>query len=143
MYNERFNLIIVSADLAVGAPYEGGGAVYIFRGSAAGVIKEYSQRISASQFAPVPRSFGSSLVGKMDVDQNGYPDVVVGAFSSDKIYLLRTRPVINVQALFEALPGVVDSAITQCPTDGQPYNCFNLRVCFKFTAQPLDKWVSP
>ena len=30
-------------DFAVGAPYEGKGAVYIFHGSATGVVKKYVQ----------------------------------------------------------------------------------------------------
>jgi hypothetical protein len=83
-------------DFAVGAPYEGGGTVYIFLGAVEGVAgaprvgrhwlkaeQLASQVIRAEQLAgggrshlPVPptlATFGSSLAGGMDMDSNGYP----------------------------------------------------------------------
>ena len=78
------------ADFAVGAPYEGRGAVYIFRGqdNAQGVDMEYSQRIYADDLvAPSEHlhSFGYALSGGIDMDDNGYPDLAVGSFESDKV----------------------------------------------------------
>lgn len=66
--------IFVSTDLAVGAPYEGTGAVYIFRGGQKGIVAEYSQRIAATDLlsARPLASFGSSISGGIDMDGNGY-----------------------------------------------------------------------
>ncbi|VDK41093.1 unnamed protein product [Anisakis simplex] len=43
------------------------------------------------------RTFGFSLSGGVDLDGNGYNDLVVGAFDSDSVIVLRARPVINIQ----------------------------------------------
>ncbi len=65
--------VSMHTDLAVGAPYEGTGAVYIFRGSAKGIHKMHSQRIAATDLlsARPLASFGASLSGGLDVDKNG------------------------------------------------------------------------
>ncbi|XP_047741287.1 integrin alpha-PS5-like, partial [Hyalella azteca] len=64
-------------DLVVGAPYEGGGAVYVFLGGAGGLRRQYSQRIGAED---VPQrggrplaGFGISISRGADVDKNLYP----------------------------------------------------------------------
>ena len=80
-------------DFAVGAPYEGSGVVYLFLGGVEGVsgyrhgqswlraTDVASQIIRAQQFLspghfPLPSNlatFGSSLSGGMDLDDNDYP----------------------------------------------------------------------
>ena len=89
----------IISDLAVGAPYEGDGAVYIFRGSVNGIIEEPSQRIYAAdlQTARPLSSFGYTLSGGLDMDENGYPDLAVGSFGVNKALILRTRPIITPQ----------------------------------------------
>lgn len=42
-------------------------------------------------------TFGFSLSGGSDLDRNGYADLVVGAFGSDTVVILRSRPVVNVK----------------------------------------------
>lgn len=86
------------SDFAVGAPYDGPherGAVYIFQGSASGVIGKYSQVIYAEDVQgsyvgihPV-NTFGFSLAGGLDLDGNDYPDLAVGAYLSDTAYFFR------------------------------------------------------
>lgn len=83
-------------DIAIGAPYEDNGVVYIYLGSVNGLIKEPSQVIKASQIPNTPKTFGYSLAGKVDMDQNGYPDLLVGAYEADTIVLLRARPIIDI-----------------------------------------------
>ncbi|RWS09263.1 Integrin alpha-9-like protein, partial [Dinothrombium tinctorium] len=80
-------------DVAVGAPYEddGQGAVYIYFGTRFGLSKNYVQRIAASdQLSSLQlRGFGQSLSTGHDVDNNDYPDLLVGSYLSDKAILLR------------------------------------------------------
>ena len=133
--------------MIVGAPFEGRGAVYVFRGSPAGLRVEYSQRIAATDLlspaAGRPLSaFGYSLSAGVDVDDNGYPDVVVGAFHADAVVLLRSRPVVNVMTTLRVYPKVIDPRVTQCRRDGLPYNCFKLHACLRFTVNPADRLVT-
>ena len=134
-----------TADLAVGAPYEGHGAVYIFRGSARGISAAYSQRIGARDFPGVSglRAFGASLSSvAADVDNNGYGDLVAGAFAGDAVVILRARPVVEIHADVHTQPYRVDPHQTTCVYDGSPNVCFRLQVCFRFTAKPIDQCVA-
>jgi integrin alpha 7 len=129
-------------DLAVGAPYEGDGAVYIFRGSAGGIVEEYSQRIAASEL-PTARpltTFGYSISGGNDMDENGYPDILVGAYESGKVLLMRARPVININAVMQNYPPKIDPKMIRCEKDNKPNICFEVRVCFKFSAEPKNRF---
>jgi len=136
----------VSVDLAVGAPYEGNGAVYVFRGSARGILPTYSQRIGARDFPGVTgelRAFGASLSpSAADLDNNGYADVVAGAFDSDAVVILRSRPVVQIRAEVHTEPLSVDPHDTSCVYDDTSNVCFQLQICFRFTAKPLDRSVT-
>lgn len=81
-------------DIAVGAPYEKQGVVYVFLGSKNGTVREPSQIISGEDFGL--ETFGYSLSGGLDLDSNGYPDLLIGAFESEAVVLLRTRPIIEI-----------------------------------------------
>lgn len=97
--NNVYNLIIILAtlqifrtDFAVGAPYDGPderGAVYLFHGSASGVRESHSQVIYAEDIVGSPFTFGFSLSGGKDLDENEYPDLVVGAYDSNTAVFLR------------------------------------------------------
>jgi len=128
-------------DLAVGAPYEGHGAVYIFHGSARGIVPTYSQRIGTRDFPSVTglRAFGASLSGSAaDLDSNGYPDLVVGAYASDAVLILRARPVVKIEAEVHTEPFRVNPGQAICDFDETVNVCFQLQICFRFTAQPTD-----
>ena len=131
------------ADLLVGAPYEGSGAVYLFRGSANGLLREYSQRIYADDLASAKplQTFGYSLSGRIDADLNGYPDVAVGAFSGAKSLILRSRPVIQIDLTLQSTPSIIDGSVASCDKDNQPHACFELRVCIAYKAEPVEKQV--
>lgn len=122
---------ISSPDVAVGAPFEGLGKVYIYHGSSRGLLRQPQQvwmdrdggalppfphpalPIPPGPHSPEPTpepvpttslclqvihgeklglpglaTFGYSLSGQMDVDENLYPDLLVGSLS-DHIVLLR------------------------------------------------------
>uniref|UniRef100_A0A669QI00 Integrin subunit alpha V n=1 Tax=Phasianus colchicus TaxID=9054 RepID=A0A669QI00_PHACC len=80
-------------DIAVAAPYGGEdkrGLVYIYNGRATGLNAVPSQILEGQWAArTMPPSFGYSLKGATDVDKNGYPDLIVGAFGVDTAVLYR------------------------------------------------------
>ncbi|XP_052901281.1 integrin alpha-PS2 isoform X3 [Anopheles moucheti] len=108
----RFGLAVCSladlnldgyGDFAVGAPYDGPngrGAVYIFYGSRTGPLEKASQVIQAEELPVVTRlsTFGFALSGGIDLDGNQYPDMVVGAYESDKAFVFKARPVAAMEA---------------------------------------------
>ncbi|XP_037344507.2 integrin alpha-4 [Pungitius pungitius] len=118
-------------DVAVGAPQEDDlkGAVYIFNGREEGISPTPSQRITGSSLGRNLRMFGQSLSSGIDIDDNGYQDVAVGAFLSDSAVVLRTRPVIQVKASL-ILPEEIDQQVTLCKEHQTPTVCFNVTVCF-------------
>lgn len=70
-------------DIAVGAPYEGFGVVYIYMGRRKeGLIATPDQIIQASDLPVTMKTFGYALSGGMDLDANGYPDLLVGAYDN-------------------------------------------------------------
>ncbi|KAM9296268.1 integrin alpha-3 [Gastrophryne carolinensis] len=111
-------------DLAVGAPFEETGKVYIYHSKSSGLQSEPSQIIDGSQIGGIP-TFGYSISGGIDVDGNSYPDLLVGSLA-DKISLLRSRPVINIAKEFSVTPALVD------PTKCSPTSCMDVRLCFSY-----------
>lgn len=87
-------------DIAIGAPYEGAGAVYIYLGSEKGLSSEPSQVIRPSGLGIAPNkivTFGISLSGGVDLDGNEYPDLLVGAYDSAAVVVLLARPIIKIK----------------------------------------------
>ena len=70
-------------DLVVGAPYDGAdhkGAIYIFHGTKEGISEAYDQVIYANDIAPNILTFGWSLSAGQDLNDDHYPDILVGAY---------------------------------------------------------------
>lgn len=138
----RFGLALANAgdlnrdgyeELAVGAPYDGQGRVFIFQGSRRGLLAdEASQALDVEQLpgglSRRIRTLGYSLSGGVDVDGNGYPDLLVGALDSDAALLFLARPVIGIDTDVRGLPprGVNAS--------GEPCRGSVERICFRFKA---------
>ncbi|KAJ7418702.1 integrin subunit alpha 9 [Willisornis vidua] len=123
-------------DVAIGAPKEDNhaGAVYIYHGDANGITPQYSMKLSGQRINPKLRMFGQSISGGVDMDSNGYPDMTVGAFLSDSVVLLRSRPVITVDiSIF--LPVSINITAPQCHDGLQPVNCLNVTACFRFSGK--------
>ena len=100
MSKGRFGLALASlgdinldgyGDFAVGAPYEGSGAVYIFHGSREGALQKASQVIHAEKITGTEflSTFGFSISGGIDLDGNQYPDMVVGAYESSRALVFK------------------------------------------------------
>lgn len=126
-------------DIAVGAPYEGNGAVYLFHGSMNFIVEKPAQIIRSENLPGGPfASFGHSLAGGQDLDENGYPDIVVGAYESDKVLLLLARPVVNLAFTTRKPLNPLDPYNSYC-LDSPGQLCISFEPCFKYTAYP-DKF---
>uniref|UniRef100_F7CI35 Integrin subunit alpha 3 n=1 Tax=Monodelphis domestica TaxID=13616 RepID=F7CI35_MONDO len=113
-------------DIAVGAPFEGLGKVYIYHSSSSGIRDQPQQVIHGDKLGtPGLTTFGYSLSGRLDVDENSYPDLLVGSLA-DRIVLLRARPVINIlNKTLAVRPTMLD------PTHCTPTSC-QVEVCFAY-----------
>ncbi|XP_060146520.1 integrin alpha-3 isoform X3 [Globicephala melas] len=120
-------------DVAVGAPFEGLGKVYIYHGSSRGLLRQPQQVIDGEKLGlPGLATFGYSLSGQMDVDENLYPDLLVGSLS-DHIVLLRARPVINIlHRTLVARPSVLDPALCTASS------CVQVELCFAYNQSAGD-----
>uniref|UniRef100_A0A8C7EHG3 Integrin alpha-V n=1 Tax=Nothoprocta perdicaria TaxID=30464 RepID=A0A8C7EHG3_NOTPE len=122
-------------DIAVAAPYGGEdkrGLVYIYNGRATGVNSVPSQILEGQWAArTMPPSFGYSLKGATDVDKNGYPDLIVGAFGVDTAVLYRARPVIRVNAALEVNPTILNPENKACSLSDVKVSCFKVKFCLK------------
>jgi len=113
----------------------------MYHGSADGLPSVHSQRIYATDLTSdvLFSAFGASLAAGADLDDNGYPDIIVGAYQSNAVAILLSRPVVNIEASISALPERIDTSATTCSVDYSDNVCFQVKVCFKFTAEPRNK----
>uniref|UniRef100_A0A8C9SFF3 Integrin subunit alpha 6 n=1 Tax=Scleropages formosus TaxID=113540 RepID=A0A8C9SFF3_SCLFO len=105
------------SDIAVGAPYDEGGAgrVYIYHGSVSGILTKPAQVL-----------FGYSLSGNMDLDRNSYPDLAVGSLS-DAVFV--SRPVISIKKDVKIIPKQIDLTKKTCGNN----ICLTVEACFTYT----------
>lgn len=122
-------------DVAVGAPYEGRGAVYIYHGTSEGLKKDYAQRIGAEEINPLISGFGISISRGLDIDDNFYPDLLIGSYSSSNAVLLRTHPVVQVSAELQFDPPKIDRNITGCNYNGEQLVCFKVTYCLSYSGK--------
>ncbi|XP_073738479.1 integrin alpha-6 isoform X3 [Callorhinus ursinus] len=116
-------------DIAVGAPYDDMGKVFIYHGSPNGINTKPTQILEGK--SPY---FGYSIAGNMDLDRNSYPDVAVGSLS-DSVAVFRSRPVINIQKTVTVTPSTID--LRQKTFCGAPSGiCLKVKACFEYTAKP-------
>jgi hypothetical protein len=92
-------------DLAVSAPMEGGGVVYIFLGTTTGISVKPVQKIVAPMKDPLKpltnvnqSMFGFSISGVADINSNGYNDIAIGSPDSERVFVYKTYPVVQVHA---------------------------------------------
>ncbi|XP_072312151.1 integrin alpha-3b isoform X2 [Eucyclogobius newberryi] len=120
-------------DFAVGAPFHETGQVYIWTGSKEGISEKPSQVIKGKSIGTEGfQTFGYSINGGMDMDENSYPDILVGSLD-DRIALLRSRPVIHLTKEITVEPKIVDP--NQCVN--QP--CITATICMSFTLSNGNK----
>ncbi|XP_067405337.1 integrin alpha-6 isoform X1 [Emydura macquarii macquarii] len=120
-------------DVAVGAPYDDFGKVFIYHGSKNGINTKPVQILDGKKFR-VP-FFGYSITGNMDLDRNSYPDIAVGSLS-DSVSVYRSRPVISIQKTIKIFPDKIDLTRKTCI---EPSGiCMDVEACFEYTANPPD-----
>ncbi|XP_047439334.1 integrin alpha-7 isoform X2 [Mugil cephalus] len=118
-------------DIAVGAPFDGDGKVFIYRGSDSGIETKPAQVLDGRDFDV--RRFGYSISGGLDIDNNQYPDLAVGSLN-DSVVLFRSRPVIHVIREISIDPQYIDLEQSNCK--GRDGVCVEVMACFAFTAHP-------
>lgn len=96
------------SDIAVGCPFGGEdqqGLVFIYNGCEEGLEDRPTQTLSGQWAASsFPAGFGFAIRSNKDVDQNGYPDLLVGAFGADRAVLYRARPIVSANATLTVQP---------------------------------------
>uniref|UniRef100_UPI00398E64B9 integrin alpha-V n=1 Tax=Pristiophorus japonicus TaxID=55135 RepID=UPI00398E64B9 len=121
-------------DVAIGVPHAGEshkGLVYIYNGESSGLNPNPSQTLEGQWASDrMPASFGYTMHGAVDIDTNGYPDLIVGAFGVDKAVLYRARPVIHVNASLEINPSVLNPENKTCTVkENIMVSCFTVTFC--------------
>ncbi|XP_061743158.1 integrin alpha-7 isoform X1 [Nerophis ophidion] len=119
-------------DIAVGAPFDGDGKVFIYRGSDSGIETKPAQVLDGRDFDV--KRFGYSISGGLDIDENHYPDMAVGSLNNS-VVLFRSRPVIHVIREISIDPQFIDMAQYNCR--GRDGVCIEVKACFIFSAHPV------
>ncbi|XP_060748803.1 integrin alpha-IIb [Tachysurus vachellii] len=126
-------------DVAVGAPGAGdGGMVFIYLGQNDGLNPQYGQVIK-SPFQSLAPAFGFSLRGGTDIDNNGYPDVIVGAWGADKVAIYRSKAVVMTKAQLSFLPDFLQPDVKFCQLQGNPVSCFNIMMCIRVSGYRIPE----
>ncbi|XP_077898107.1 integrin alpha-IIb isoform X3 [Ictidomys tridecemlineatus] len=135
------SLMSMQTDVAVAAPYggpSGRGQVLIFLGQSEG-LSSHPAQVLDSPF-PTGSGFGFSLRGAVDIDDNGYPDLLVGAYEASKVAVYRAQPVVRttVQLLVQDSlnPAVKNCVLEQTKT---PVSCFNIQMCVGATGHNIPQ----
>lgn len=124
-------------DLAIGAPYDGGGSglVYIYNGSPNGISSQPSQLLRP-EYIPQGigmRSFGWSLAGGFDLNNDDYPDLLVGAYESDAAVFFKSRAIIDTKVRFDFTPSNISLITRECAKiDGTQVSCITIDVCLAY-----------
>ncbi|KAG7475000.1 integrin alpha-8 [Solea senegalensis] len=117
-------------DVAVGCPFGGeerGGRVLIFNGNrdvkTQGLVLSQELRAAWTPSDGLP-GYGFTVRGGQDLDNNQYPDLIVGAFGSD-------LAVVSVEAAMNLSPRILNPDDRQChlPETDMMVTCLKVDVC--------------
>uniref|UniRef100_A0A674EJT0 Integrin subunit alpha 5 n=1 Tax=Salmo trutta TaxID=8032 RepID=A0A674EJT0_SALTR len=132
-------------DIAIGCPFGGDdqqGLVLIYNGHASGLMDMPTQTLSGQWASGTfPASFGYALRGNKDLDHNGYPDLIVGAFGADKAVLYRARPIVIASASLTLQPTMINPEEKSCTVSNGnetiSVSCVNLSFCLSANGKHL------
>uniref|UniRef100_A0A8C1L1P3 Integrin alpha-5-like n=1 Tax=Cyprinus carpio TaxID=7962 RepID=A0A8C1L1P3_CYPCA len=131
-------------DVAISCPFGGEnkqGLVLIYNGHAGG-LKEKPSQVIAGQWASatpsaLPASFGYAIRGGKDLDDNGYPDLIVGAFGANTAVLYRSRPIVNTSATLTVSPTMINPEEKVCTISRGNETLVNLSFCLSANGKHL------
>ncbi|CAB1341530.1 unnamed protein product [Coregonus sp. 'balchen'] len=130
-------------DVAVGAPSSGvEGRVFIYMGTSNGLSPQYTQVIeSPFQSLGSPAQFGFTLRGAVDIDSNGYPDLIVGAWGVNKIAVYRAQAVVMAKTQLSLYPDFLNPDVKECerPTTNEPVACFTVMMCISVSGHSIPQ----
>uniref|UniRef100_A0A8C8C1Y6 Integrin alpha-2 domain-containing protein n=1 Tax=Oncorhynchus tshawytscha TaxID=74940 RepID=A0A8C8C1Y6_ONCTS len=126
-------------DVAVGAPSSGvEGRVFVYMGTSDGLSPQYTQVIE-SPFRSLgsPAQFGFTLRGATDIDSNGYPDLIVGAWGVNKIAVYRAQAVVMAKTQLSLYPDFLNPDVKECqrPTT----NDFTVMMCISVSGHSIPE----
>ncbi|KAM3923872.1 integrin alpha-IIb [Leptodactylus fuscus] len=127
-------------DVAVGSPFggkSGGGCVYIYKGERSGLSAQPSQILENP--LSTPSKFGFTLRGGKDLDDNGYPDLIVGAFGADTVYVYRAQPVVALHSSITFSPNTLNPSVKLCSFGSRDVSCFVVTICVQASGRSLPK----
>uniref|UniRef100_H3C601 Integrin subunit alpha 5 n=1 Tax=Tetraodon nigroviridis TaxID=99883 RepID=H3C601_TETNG len=131
-------------DVAVGCPYGGDdqqGLVLIYNGHLGGLVDTPTQTLSGQwASSSFPTNFGFALRGNTDLDHNGYPDLIVGAFGVDKAVLYRARPIVSASASLTVQPTMFNQEEKTCELTGAvtvAVSCISVSFCLSANGKHL------
>uniref|UniRef100_A0A2K6G9Q9 Integrin subunit alpha L n=1 Tax=Propithecus coquereli TaxID=379532 RepID=A0A2K6G9Q9_PROCO len=122
-------------DVAVGAPLEEQGAVYIFNGRQGGLSPRPSQRIEGTRLSSGIRWFGRSIHGVKDLGEDGLADVAVGA--EGQVVVLSSRPVVDVVTRMSFSPAEIPVHEVDCSYSASDRKKEGVNITLCFQVKPL------
>ncbi|XP_071990781.1 integrin alpha-5 [Engystomops pustulosus] len=134
-------------DIAIGAPFDGkdkNGMIFIFNGNSKGLNPKPSQVLEGMWGSPMaPSFFGFSIRGGKDLDGNGYPDIIVGAFGVDKALVYRGRPIVHASASLSISSAMINPEEKTCVMEGTdiPVSCVNLSFCLNASGKHVPNTI--
>ncbi|KAM3849340.1 LOW QUALITY PROTEIN: integrin alpha-8-like, partial [Diretmus argenteus] len=121
--------------VAVGCPFGGeerGGRVLIYNGNrdvtVQGLTLSQELRAAWTPSGSLP-GYGFTLRGGRDLDNNQYPDLIVGAFGAGEVSVYRARAVVSVEAEMILTPRILNPDDRQCHLPDTMVTCLKVDVC--------------
>ena len=137
--------------------------IYVFSGSRSGPSTVFTQLIDAAAFpwGIDLRGFGWSVTSGgggggseggggggdgLDVDEDGYPEVGVGAFGADAVVVLKSKRVVNVEMQINLDRQIINLNDTSCEKggageegreEGKKVPCVGIEFCFEFDGKSV------
>ncbi|XP_018399144.1 PREDICTED: integrin alpha-9-like [Cyphomyrmex costatus] len=126
-------------DIIVSAPWEESGAIYIYNGDASlkdRIRPTMSQKITTRSFSHNPstkmniQTFGFSVSEPIDIDNNGYADIAVGAYKSGHVIVLRSKPIVKTNLTVYTIPSTlqrnISNFLVEACVEYHNYNATNI-----------------